>query len=116
MNLTTGGTHEFDAVSYDKKIVAAIKTAGGMTIRKKNPSGKIKDSLSELYFLTLVQAPKKMLFLTSAEFHGILSNFLKGRLAPGLELKSIQLPVEIQHQVEKIQQKASSEVSRSSKR
>ena len=116
LNLTTGGKHEFDAVSDDKNIVAAIKSAGGMTITNKKPSGKIKDSLSELYFLTLVQASKKMLILTSEEFHGILSNFLKGRLALGLELKLMQLPMEIQHQVEKIRQKASSEVSKSSKR
>jgi len=114
--LTTGGTHEFDAVSNDLKIVGAIKTAGGRTVSQKNPSGKIKDAEAELYYLTIVQARIRMLILTSPEFYGILQNRLKGRLAPGLTLKLIQLPIEIQQEVAKIQQTASTEVSKALKR
>lgn len=111
MTLTTGGTHEFDAVSEDGQIVAAIKSASGKTARGKNPSGKIKDSLAELYFLSLVQAGSRLLVLTNPEFHSILSRELQRRLAPGLELKLVSLPDQIQKEVERIQSLASREVS-----
>lgn len=68
VELVIGGTHEFDAVSPDLRIVAAIKTAGGKTRNKKNPSGKIKDVEAELYYLTLVPAEVRLLVVTSREF------------------------------------------------
>ena len=111
MTLTTGGTHEFDAVSEDGQIVAAIKSASGKTARGKNPSGKIKDSLAELYFLSLVQAGSRLLVLTNSEFHSILSRQLQARLAPGISLKLVPLPDEIQKEVERVQSLASREVS-----
>ena len=47
--LTPGGRHEFDAVSADGLIVASIKSASGLTAGGRIPSGKIRDSLAELY-------------------------------------------------------------------
>ena len=111
LTLITGGTHEFDAVSVDSRIVGAIKTSGGKTATGRIPSGKIKDSLAELYYLTLVSAPERLLILTSPEFHKIMKSLLKGRLAPGLTLKLIELSEEIQREVEEIKKKASAEVS-----
>ena len=110
--LTTGGTHEFDAVSDDQKIVASIKSAGGKTARGKRPSGKIKDSEAELYYLTLVQSETRLLVLTAPEFHDIMAKRLEGRLASGITLKLIKLPVEMQTQIAQIQTNASTEVSR----
>jgi hypothetical protein len=100
-----------DAVSEDLKIVGAIKTAGGKTATGRIPSGKIKDSLAELYYLTLVSASERLLILTSPEFYKIMENLLKGRLAPGLTLKLIELSGEIEKEVEKIKKRASVEVS-----
>jgi hypothetical protein len=109
--LSTGGTHEFDAVSEDGRIVASIKSASGKTAGGKNPSGKIKDSIAELYFLSLATAPIRMLVLTSPEFHAIMSGVLAGRLAAGLSLKLVPLPQDIQERVEHVQKAASQEVS-----
>jgi len=111
LTLVTGGTHEFDAVSADLKIVGTVKTAGGKTSTGRNPSGKIKDSLAELYFLTLVQASERILILTSPDFYEIMKKVLNGRLAPGLTLKLIELSPEILEEVGKIRAKASAEVS-----
>lgn len=111
--LTTGGTHEFDAVSEDGRIVASIKAASGKTARGKNPSGKIKDSIAELYFLSLADAPIRMLVLTSPEFHAIMSRVLAGRLADGLSVKLVPLPQDVQERAEGIYRAASEEVSRS---
>ena len=112
LTLTTGGTHEFDAVSDDKKIVASIKSAGGKTARGKRPSGKISNSGAELYYLTLVQSETKLMVLTAPEFYDIMVKRLEGRLASGIALKLIELPGELQTQIARIQANASTEVSR----
>ena len=112
LTLTTGGTHEFDAVSDDREVVASIKSAGGKTARGKRPSGKIRNSEAEWYYLTLVQSETKLLIFTTPEFYDIMSKRLEGRLASDITLKLIELPEEIQRQITQIQTKASVEVSR----
>ena len=110
MLLPTGGTHEFDAVSSDGRIVVAVKSASGKTAGGKNPSGKIKDVEAELYYLLLIQAPVRILVLTSEGFYRIMRQRLDGRLADGIKLQLMLLPPEIQEQVNQIQQIASKEV------
>src|SRR3990172_11746299 len=65
LELTTGGKHEFDAVSKDISIVASIKTHSWTTSGGKRPAGKIAQLYQELYFLNLVEAKKKCLVLTN---------------------------------------------------
>jgi hypothetical protein len=108
--LTTGGRHEFDAVAVDGSIVASIKSASGLTARGNVPSGKITDSIAELYFLSLVEAPRRMLMLTTPEFHQILCKKLEGKVAPGLEIVCEPLPPDVQAKVERVQRNASVEV------
>ncbi len=110
LTLSTGGTHEFDAVSEDGTVVAAIRAAGGKTSRGRLPSGKMKSAEAELYYLCLVSAPVRMLVLTSPEFYEIMRRRLEGRLAPVITLKLIQLPPEIQSEVDRIHRIASLEV------
>jgi len=112
VTLLTGGSHEFDAVSDDGQVVAAIKSASGKTSGGKNPSGKIKDAEAELYYLTLVNARTRILVLTNQEFYGILQARLRGRLAAGLSLKLVGLPPEMTEEVRRIQREASAEVSK----
>lgn len=109
--LTTGGTHEFDAVSADGQIVVSVKAASGLTATGRNPSGKIKDSIAELYFLGLVEAPIRSLVLTTPAFHEIFQKAMKGKIAPGLSVRCIPLPAAIQQEVNKIVATASAEVS-----
>lgn len=109
--LSTGGTHEFDAVSEDHRIVAAIKASGGRTASGRIPSGKIKSAEAELYYLSLAPAEKRLLVFTSPEFYKIMAKRLEGRLAPDIELKLVRLPAEIEEEVRRIQAAASMEVS-----
>lgn len=111
VKLPTGGTHEFDAVSENQRIIAAIKASGGRTATGHVPAGKIKSAEAELCYLSLVQAEKKLLVFTSREFYEIMDKRLKGRLAPGIELKLIRLSPELEQLVASIQTKASKEVS-----
>lgn len=77
--LAPGGRHEFDAVSQDGRVVASIKSASGLTAGGRIPAGKIKDSVAELYYLSLVSAPVRRLVLTTPAFFEI---FEKVRTAP----------------------------------
>jgi hypothetical protein len=108
--LVTGGNHEFDAVSEDGEIVASIKTASGRTSGGNIPEGKIKDSIAELYFLSLVEAPTRQLILTTPAFHDIFSRRLAGKVASGIEVVLLTLPSEVQAEVERVQGVASREV------
>jgi hypothetical protein len=67
--------------------------------------------LAELYFLSLVQAPKRMLVLTTPDWHTMFMRYIKGRLAPGLKVELIKLSPEVQAEVDKIRDVASGEVS-----
>ena len=111
VTLSTGGTHEFDAVSSDGKVFASIKSASGKTSGGNNPSGKIRDVEAELYYLALAEAPTRILVLTNPEFFEIMSRRLTGRLAPGISMRLVELPSNIVSQVEQVQRAASSEVS-----
>lgn len=113
--LSTGGTHEFDAVSEDFRIVAAIKSTGGKTASGRVAPGKIKSAIAEIYYLTLVSAEKRFLVLTSPEFYEIMSRRLKGRLASDIKLKLVRLPPYLEQEVARIQTAASREVSPSAR-
>jgi hypothetical protein len=109
--LRPGGRHEFDAVSEDQRIVASVKAASGLTAGGRNPSGKIKDCLAELYYLSLVQAPIRRLVLTTPAFFEIFTRAIVGAVASGIDVVCLPLPTEIQAEVDRVAAVASSEVS-----
>lgn len=111
LTLSTGGRHEFDAVSEDKQIVATIKSSSGKTVSGNLPSGKMRGVEAELYYLTLVDAPTRMVVLTDPQFYRIMLGRLKGKLADGLTLKLVELPPELQALASQVQKEASHEVS-----
>lgn len=88
--LVPGGLHEFDAVSADGRIVASVKSASGLTASGRNPSGKIKDSIAELYFLSLVNAGSGMLVLTTPAFFEIFTKVMKGKIASNVTVPAGQ--------------------------
>lgn len=109
--LVTGGTHEFDAVSADLRVVASVKSASGITSGGRFPSGKVNSAIAELYFLTLVAASVRLLVLTNPDFYELFRTRLDGRLAKGIDLKLVKLPAELMERVRQVQDRASTEVS-----
>lgn len=109
--LRTGRTHEFDAVAEDDNIVVGVKSASGLTAGGKNPSGKIKDCIAELYYLSLVDAPVRALVLTTPSFYELFMKQLAGAIAEGITVECIPLPETLQRQVDEIVAEASREVS-----
>jgi hypothetical protein len=111
LSLQPGGRHEFDAVSEDGGVVASIKAASGLTAGGRNPSGKIKDCIAELYYLSLVEAPIRRLVLTTPAFFAIFTKSTAGAVARGIEVVCVPLPAEMQLEVNKVVLAASREVS-----
>lgn len=111
LELRPGGRHEFDAVSADRQIVVAVKTASGLTASGRHPAGKVKDCIAELYFLSLVDAPMRRLVLTTPSFHEIFTKVTRGAVADGIEIECISLPQEMQREVDEIVRMASEEVT-----
>ncbi len=108
--LSTGGLHEFDAVAADGLIIASVKSASGRTAGGKIPSGKIKDCIAELYFLSLVEAPRRVLILTSPKFYDLFVRTMRGKVASGIEVIHLSLPADVQAEVTAVQERASAEV------
>lgn len=98
-------------MSTDGTVVASIKSASGLTSGGRIPSGKIKDCLAELYYLSLVDAPIKLLVLTTPEFFDIFTKASKGAVAEGIEIINFPLAPEMQAKVDQIRSRASKEVS-----
>lgn len=111
LTLTTGGSHEFDAVVEDESIVASIKSLSGKTAGGNRPAAKYSSCLAELYFLSLVQAPKRLLVLTTPDFHAMFMRYIEGRLVPGVGIELLRLPDELQAEVDRVSALASGEVS-----
>jgi hypothetical protein len=93
--LRSGGQHEFDAVSDDGYVIASIKSASGLTAGGRRPAGKVKDCTAELYFLSLVDAPTRMLILTTPSFYDIFIKDMRGKVAEGITVECIPLPPDI---------------------
>lgn len=109
--LPGGGHHEFDAVSDDGSIIGSIKSNSGRTSGGKRPGGKILACYAELYYLLQAEAPTRLLVLTNPEFFAIFEHDSQGRLAPGLELKLIPLPPDLQGAVDEVTRAASAEMA-----
>lgn len=110
LTLAGGGTHEFDAVSEDGQFVVAIKTASGRTAGGKVPAGKIKDCIAELYFLSQIDVPRRILVLTSSEMLDVFQRAMRGKVAAGIDVEHVPLPPDVQAEVERVQRAASAEM------
>lgn len=65
--LRSGGVFDFDAVSEDQSIVATISTSGSRTAGGKHAVGKILKLRSDMLFLTMVNATRRIIILTERD-------------------------------------------------
>ncbi|MGH9921096.1 MAG: hypothetical protein ACRD6W_19780 [Nitrososphaerales archaeon] len=66
--------------------------------------------MNEIYFLTLVTASERLLILTNPEFHEIFSRTTAGQIAPGIDVRLLTLPEEMQREVDRVVVRASDEM------
>ena len=110
LQLSTGGWHEFDAVSGDALVVGSIKAHSGLTSGGNHPVGKVAMCLNEVYYLTLIESANRVLILTDPDFYRIFSKATIGKIATGIEIRLIVLPPEMQSEVDVIRRGASEEM------
>jgi hypothetical protein len=108
VRLQPGGYHEFDAVSGNGRVVASVKTAGTQG-GGRHPATKVASCVAELYFLSLARAHRRILVLTSAEFHGRFLQAMAGKIPNGVEIMYIPLPTDVQARVTAVQESGTDE-------
>lgn len=112
VRLHTGGTRSFNAVASDGSVVATVLNSSGATSGGKKPVGKLRYAIAELYFLSLVDCPQRLLVVTNAEFLGYLSKEIAGALVDGIELVHLPLPPLLAGRVAQVTAAASEEMGR----
>ncbi|MEA5058470.1 MAG: hypothetical protein VB049_00300 [Candidatus Pelethousia sp.] len=105
-----GVTKKFDGVSLNKDIIVKVINHSGYTSGNKLPTGKIRNTFADCYFLSLTKANSKILAVTNQEFYKIFNAQSKGLLGE-IQLKYIELPDELKEIARKVSQDASREMS-----
>src|ERR1019366_1745284 len=67
LQLRSGGVFDFDAVSDDHSIVATISTSSSKTAGGKHTVSKILKLRSDMLFLTMVNAKRRIIVLTERD-------------------------------------------------
>lgn len=112
VSLTSGGAFMFDAVSVDGKVVANISTSGSRTARGRFASGKIYKVRSDIYFLLLSTADRKLVLLTEQDMNEWwLEERKKGRVPECIEFWHVRIPDDLNQRLEDSRGNASDEVS-----
>lgn len=96
VKLSSGGVFDFDAVSADKTIVASISTSGARTASGKHAVGKVMKLRSDMLFLLLSEAPRKVMVLCEPDMHALCDRERQsGRVPKEIEFLHTPLPEEL---------------------
>jgi hypothetical protein len=88
--LRSGGVFDFDAVSEDHSIVATTSTSGARTSSGNHGSGKILTLRSDMLFLTMVEAKRRVIILTEQDMCDQREKeFAGGRVPPEIKKPSV---------------------------
>lgn len=110
LQLVTGRDFEFDAVSADDTIVASIKTSSGTTSGGNLPNGKVNSCIADLWYLSLVEVPKRLLVLTNPRFYEIFTSRMRGAIPSDIDILALPLPADMQAEVDQVVRTASAEM------
>ena len=112
LKVRSGGVFDFDAVSDDGSIVATISTSGSKTSSMKNAVGKILKLRSDMLFLTMVQAERRIIILSETDmFEQCKKESAGGRVPPEIEFMCAEIPEELRARLVAARLKASGEFS-----
>lgn len=112
ITLSSGGVFDFDAVNRDRSIIATISTSGASTASGKNAVGKVLKIRSDMFFLLLTNAQRKIVVLTEKDMHQrCLLESQSGRVPSNIEFVYVNIPDHLRILLDGARQKASQEVS-----
>lgn len=108
--LRSGGVFDFDAVSEDRSVVATISTSGSKTSGGKNAAGKILKLRSDMLFLTMVEAKRRLIILTESNMLDQCEKESAGvRVPPEIEFACAEIPDDLRARLVAARLKASGE-------
>lgn len=111
--LRSGGVFDFDAVNEDHSIVATISTSGAKTSGGKYAVGKILKLRSDMLFLTMADAKRRIIVLTERDMYDQCNKEAAGgRVPPEIEFACAVLPDEVNTRLVAARKKASGESGR----
>ena len=112
VKLSSGGEFDFDGVSSDETIIAAISTSSGKTSSGKLAVGKLMKIRSDMLFLTMALAARRLVVLTDKTMLDVcLKERANGRIPKEIEFFHVTLPVELQRLLVAAQRDAADEVT-----
>lgn len=112
LKLSGGGVFDFDAASSDSQVVACISTSAGKTLGGNIPSGKLMKIRSDILFLTMVQATRRIIILVDQSMMLLCEKERAGgRVPPGIEFLHALIPAELQIRLKRAQESAGREVT-----
>jgi len=112
VRLTSGGTFAYDAVSDDARLVACISTSAAWTASHKHAAGKIHKIRSDMLFLLLARAKRRLAVFTELD----MASFWRreqtnGRLPKTIEVVHVPLRGVMSVVLRRAQRRSSREVS-----
>ena len=111
-DLNSGGVFDFDAVSADATIVANISTSGSKTASGNYAVGKMLKVRSDVYFLLLAKADRKLMLLTERDmYERWLSEVEGGRVPDCIEFLHVEIPDDLNLKLKASRRAASREVT-----
>jgi hypothetical protein len=116
VRLSSGGFFDADAVSEDFKIVAAISTSGARTSGGKNAVGKMLKIRSDMYFLLLAEAERRLVVLTEPDMCAQCQKEVAGgRVPKSIEFVHAEIPADLRARLVASREAASGEIMVSGK-
>ena len=112
VKLRSGGYFDFDAVSGDDTIVASISTSASITSGGKNGVGKMMKIRSDMLFLSMIEAKRRIIVLTEKDmFDKCILETNGGRVPPEIEFALAVIPDDLREKLKKARDLSSKEVS-----
>jgi hypothetical protein len=109
--LSSGGVFECSAVSEDGRIVASITTSKALSAGGGIGVGKMKSIRSDIYFLHLAKAQRRIVVFTEPDMRAEWEKEQKnGRVPENIEFMDAKLPDNLRRELEKARSIASNEV------
>ncbi len=112
VRLSPGGVYSFDAVSEDGTIIAAISTSGATTSGGKRGIGKLLKIRSDIYFLLLADTQRRLVLLTEQDMYELCEQEkANGRVPAHIEFVHVQIPADLDRELQAARRVASNEVA-----
>jgi hypothetical protein len=111
LKLRSGGVFDFDAVSFDERIVANISTSSAKIASGGHGVGKTTKIRSDMLFLLMVNAPRRIVVFTERDMYSWwLGEVGRGRVPPEIEFAHAVLPEAMAAELTASKARASAEV------